>query len=166
MRTELVPGLHAGAQLAYEPGRKVSESNFLQHHQISDTTGGASIGLHVEWDNAFGPVPITLLARIRQNVDTDGGAQADLRLSVGVFHGGPLSVGIFTQATWADAKSTGALYGIAQQQSAITGLPTFQPGGGLLYSSFGLLWSVDLNAKWVVVGKSSTRKRTVTSRSP
>lgn len=158
VRNELVPGLHVGAQLAYEPGRKVSDSDFLQHHQMTDISGGASIGLHVEWDHAFGPAPITLLARVRQNVDTDRGAQADLRLSVGVFHGGPVSAGVFTQTTWADAKSTGALYGIGPQQSAITGLPAFQPGGGLLYSSFGLLWSVDLNPKWVVVGNLESRR--------
>lgn len=158
VRTEFVPGLHAGAQLAYEPGRKVNESVFLQNHQIADTSGGASIGLHVEWDHAFGPVPVTLLARVRQNVDSARGAQADLRLSVGVFHGGPVSAGVFTQATWADAKSTGALYGIGPQQSGITGLPTFQPGSGLLFTSFGLLWSVDLNPKWVVVGSLESRR--------
>lgn len=158
VRTEFVPGLHAGAQLAYEPGRKVNESVFLQNHQIADTSGGASIGLHVEWDHAFGPVPVTLLARVRQNVDSARGAQADLRLSVGVFHGGPVSAGVFTQATWADAKSTGALYGIEPQQSEITGLPAFQPGSGLLFTSFGLLWSVDLNPKWVVVGSLESRR--------
>jgi outer membrane scaffolding protein for murein synthesis (MipA/OmpV family) len=158
VRTELVPGLHIGAQLAYEAGRKVSDSEFLQSHQSGNISSGASVGLHVEWDQVLGPAPVTLLARVRQNVDTERGAQADLRLSIGVFHGGPVSAGVFTQATWADAKSTRALYGIGPQQAAITGLPGFQPGGGLLYSSFGLLWSVDLNPKWVVVGNLERRR--------
>jgi outer membrane scaffolding protein for murein synthesis (MipA/OmpV family) len=158
LRTELLPGLHAGAQLAYEPGRKASESEFLQNHQVANTSSGASIGLHMEWDQVFGPVPITLLARVRQNIDKDRGAQADLRLSVGVFRAGPVSAGLFTQATWADTKSTGALYGVAPQPSAITGLSVFQPSGGLLYTSFGLLWSVDLNPKWVVVGNLESRR--------
>jgi outer membrane scaffolding protein for murein synthesis (MipA/OmpV family) len=88
-------------------------------------------------------------------------------LSVGVFHGGPVSAGVFTQATWADAKSTDALYGIAPQQSAVTGLPVFQPGGGWLFSSLGLLWSVDLNPKWVVVGSLESRRLSgVASHSP
>ncbi len=156
-RTELVPGLQAGAQLAYEPGRKASESVFLQNHQIENISAGASIGLHVEWDHSFGPVPITLLARVRQNVESARGAQADLRLSVGLFHGGPVSAGVFTQASWADAKSTGALYGIGPQQAQATGLPAFQPGGGWLSTSLGLLWSVDLNPKWVVVGSLESR---------
>jgi outer membrane scaffolding protein for murein synthesis (MipA/OmpV family) len=160
LRTELLPGLHAGAQLAYEPGRKASESEFLQNHQIASTSSGGSIGLHMEWDQVFGPVPITLLTRVRQNTDTDRGAQADLRLSVGVFQQGPVSAGIFTQGTWANAKSMNALYGLAPQQSAITGLPVFQPGSGLLFSSVGLLWSVNLNPKWVVVGNLERRRLT------
>jgi outer membrane scaffolding protein for murein synthesis (MipA/OmpV family) len=160
MRTELLPGLHAGAQLSYEPGRKASESEFLQNHQIANTSSGGSIGLHMEWDHVIGPVPITLLTRVRQNIDTDRGAQADLRLSIGVFQKGPFSTGIFTQATWANARSTNALYGLDPQQSAITGLPVFQPGSGLLFSSVGLLWSVNLNPKWVVVGSLERRRLT------
>jgi len=95
-RLELAPGLHAGAQLAYEPGRKTSESDFLKNHSVSDVDPGASVGVHLEWDHKLGPMPITLLARARQNIDADLGAQADLRLSAGVFHGGRFSVGVFT----------------------------------------------------------------------
>jgi outer membrane scaffolding protein for murein synthesis (MipA/OmpV family) len=101
-----------------------------------------------------------LLARVRQNVDKDRGAQADLRLSVGVFRAGPVSAGIFTQATWANAKSTNALFGLTPEQSAITGLPVFQLSSGLLFSSVGLLWSVNLNPKWVVVGSFERRRLT------
>ena len=108
-RMELAPGLYAGAQLAYEPGRKPSESDFLKNHSISGINPGASVGLQLEWDHKFGPVPITLLARARQQTDSDRGAQADLRLSVGVFHSGRFAAGVFTQATWANAKSTGSL---------------------------------------------------------
>ncbi len=158
VRTELAPGLHAGAQLAYEPGRKSGESAFLRSHEIAGIPGSASAGLQLEWDHTVGPVPITLLARVRKNIDSERGAQADLRLSVGVFHGGPVSAGIFGQATWADEKSSTSLYGIAPQQSAITGLPAFQPGSGLLFTSIGLLWSVDLNPKWVVVGSLESRR--------
>lgn len=158
IRAELVPGLHAGAQLAYEPGRKRSESVFLRDHPMADIGAGASVGLHMEWDHAFGPVPVTLLARVRRNVDSDRGVQADLRASVGVFHGGAVSAGIFTQATWADSKATRLLYGVTPQQSAIAGLPAYQPGSGWLFTSFGLLWSVDLNPQWVLVGSFERRQ--------
>src|SRR5665647_1199534 len=112
VRIELASRLHAGAQLAYEPGRKTSESDFLKNHSLSDVDPGASFGVHLEWDHKLGPVPITLLARARQNIDLDLGAQADLRLSAGVFHGERFSVGVFTQTTWATAKSVGSFYDI------------------------------------------------------
>ncbi|MCR4301321.1 MAG: MipA/OmpV family protein, partial [Sulfuricaulis sp.] len=158
VRMELAPGLHAGAQLAYEPGRKASESGFLKDHNVSDIDLGASFGLQVEWDRNFGPMPIALLARSRQRTDSDLGFQADLRLSVGVYRGGRVAAGLFTQATWANAKSAGSFYGITPQQSAATGLPAFDAGSGLLFASFGLLWSVDLNQDWVMVGSMESRR--------
>jgi outer membrane scaffolding protein for murein synthesis (MipA/OmpV family) len=39
-RVEVAPGLHAGARLAYEPGRKTSESGFLRSHAVSDIDPG------------------------------------------------------------------------------------------------------------------------------
>lgn len=157
VRMELVPGLNVGAQLAYEPGRKTSESDFLKNHSVADVDRGASVGVHLEWDHQFGPMPITLLARARQNTDSDLGAQADLRLSAGVYRGGPFAAGVFTQATWANAKSTGSFYGITPQQSATTGLPAFHAGSGLLFASVGVLWSVDLRRDWIVVGSMESR---------
>ncbi|MHB8729575.1 MAG: MipA/OmpV family protein [Sulfuricaulis sp.] len=158
VRMEIAPGLHAGVQLAYEPGRKTSESDFLKNHDVSDINRGTSFGLQVEWDRNFGPMPTTLLARTRQHTDSGLGAQADLRLSVGVYRGGRVAAGVFTQATWANAKSAGALYGITPQQSVATGLPSFGAGSGLLFASFGLLWSVDLNQDWIVVGSIESRR--------
>ncbi len=166
-RVELAPGLHAGAQLAYEPGRKASESDFLESHGVPDFKPGASIGVHLEWDQRFGPVPIALLARARRHADSDRGAQADLRLSVGIFRGGPVAAGVFAQATWANAKSAGFLYGITPQQSSATGLPAFDAGSGGLFASFGLLWSIDLSRDWIVVGNMESRhSRGGAARSP
>jgi MipA family protein len=166
-RMELAAGLHAGAQLAYESGRESSESDFLKSHGVSDVHHGASVGVHLEWDHKFGPVPITLLARARQHADSDRGTQVDLRFSAGVYRSGRVAAGIFTQATWADAKSTGSLYAVTPQQSAATGLPAFGAGSGWLFSSLGLLWSVDLNRDWIVVGSMETRHlRGDAARSP
>jgi len=166
-RFELVPGLHAGAQLAYESGRQAHESDFLQAHNVADIHRGAAWGAHIEWDHQFGPMPVTLLARTRQNFDSALGMQADLRLSAGVFQNGPFAAGLFTQATFANAKATQAFYGISPAQSATTGLPAYTAGSGWLFSSFGLLWSLDLATHWQVVGSAETRHlRGDATRSP
>ena len=157
VRMELAPGLHAGAQLAYESGRRTSESDFLRNHSVSGINPGASIGAHLEWDQKIGRMPITMLARARQHTESDLGAQVDLRLSAGVFHSGRVAAGLFTQATWANAKSTSSFYGVTPLQSAATGLPAFAAASGWLFSSLGLLWSVDLTRDWIVVGSMEAR---------
>lgn len=167
LRMEVAPGLHAGAQLAYEPGRRTSESAFLDNHAVAGVPRGASVGLQLEWDHRFGPMPVTLLARARKHTDSGLGAQVDGRLSVGVFKSGSVSAGVFTQATWASAKSTAALYGLTPQQSASTGLPALSTGSGWLFASLGLLGSVDLGPRWVVVGSLEARRlRGDAARSP
>jgi len=157
VRMEFQPGLHAGAQLAYEPGRETSESSFLGNHNVATIDPGASLGVHVEWDHKFGPMPITLLARVRQHSESDRGAQADLRLSAGVYRGGHVAAGVFIQSIWANAKSANSFYGITPTQSAATGLPTFSAGSGWLSSSFGLLGSLDLSHDWIAVGSMESR---------
>ena len=158
VRWEMAPGLHAGAQLAYEPGRPASESGFLVDHNVATIGRGASVGLHLEWDQVVGPMPVSLLTRLRRHTDADLGTEADLRLSVGMFKSGPVSAGLFTQATWADAKATHTRYGITPQQSATTGLPAFSAGSGWLSASGGMLWSVDMSHDWVVVGSVEGRR--------
>src|SRR4051794_23677323 len=116
-RFQVAPGLHVGAQVAYESGRKTRESDFLKARALPDVDIGASVGAHVEWDHQFGPMPVALLGRYRQHTDSDRGAQADVRLSAGVFRGGPLGVGVFTQAIWANAKSTNSFYGVTPAQA-------------------------------------------------
>ena len=95
--------------------------------------------------------------RARQNTDTSLGAQADLRLSAGIFRSGAFAAGIFTQATWVSGKSARSFYAVSPQQSVVTGLPVFAAGSGWLFGSFGLLWSVDLNRSWVAVGSIESR---------
>ena len=158
VRMELAPGLHTGAQLAYESGRKMSESDFLNNHNVSDINPGASIGAHLEWDLKIGPMPITLVARVRQHIDFDLGAQVDLRLSAGVFQYGRFSAGVFTQFTWADTKSTSSSYAVTPTQSAVTGLPAFDASSGWLFGSLGLLWSFDLTRHWIVVCSMEARQ--------
>jgi outer membrane scaffolding protein for murein synthesis (MipA/OmpV family) len=141
IRTELSPGLAVGAQLAYEAGRERSESNFLSNNNVPDIDWGASVGVHAEWDTKLGPAPLNVLGRIRQNIDRDRGAQADLRLTAGVYGSGGVQAGVFTQATWANRQSNRAYYGQAG----------FDPSGGLLFVSLGVLGSVDLGRHLVLV---------------
>ncbi len=157
-RLELLPGLHAGAQLSYEPGRRAGDSGFLERRGFGSIATGAALGLQLEWDHSVGPAPMTLLGRVRRHTDAKLGTQADLRLSVGIFQSGPVAAGVFSQATWADNRSTSAFYGITPEQSASSGLPEFRAAGGWLYSSVGLLWSVDLGRNWVVVGNLEARR--------
>lgn len=158
LRRALANGLHAGVQLAYEPGRKTSESTFLERHRIGDIDLGASVGLQLEWDHMIGPMPISLLARSRTHTRPALGTQADLRLSAGVFQRGRFDAGVFVQTIWADTGSTRSYYGLDAQASAAAGLPAYQPGGGLLSTSLGLLWSVHLGRRWVVVGSLESRR--------
>jgi len=166
-RVEVAPGLNVGAQLAYESGRKSGDSGFLSNRGLPDLNPGASIGVHAEWDNKFGPMPVTLLARLRQETQSSRGAQADLRLSAGAFQAGRFGAGVFAQATWADAKSTGTFYGVTPQQSATAGLPVFSAGSGLLYTSIGALWGVELSREWTIMGNLEQRRlRGDAARSP
>jgi outer membrane scaffolding protein for murein synthesis (MipA/OmpV family) len=158
LRIELAPGLHAAAQLAYEGGRRASESGFLASHAVADIDRGSSVGLQLEWDRQIGPMPLTLLARARQHTEADRGAQLDLRLSAGVFKSGTVSAGVYAQGIWANAKSTRALYGITPQQSLVSALPAFAAGSGWLAASVGLLGSIDLNPQWMLVGSLEARR--------
>jgi len=156
-RMELARGLDVGAQLAYEGGRIASESDFLSRNNVPDIKAGASVGLHIEWDQKLGPMPVTLLARGRQFVDRDRGAQADLRFTAIVFGGGAVTAAVFVQETWANSKSSQSFYGITPEQSTATGLPVYSAGSGPLYTSGGLLWGVDLSREWIVVGNLEGR---------
>jgi len=157
-RLEIAPELHLGAQIAYEGGRKSSEAEFLSSRNVPDINPSASAGVHAEWDVHIGPMPTTLLARARQFVDSDRGAQADLRFTAGVYGGGRVSAALFFQGTWASAKSNRSFYGITPDVAGSTGLSVYTPGGGLLYTTGGLLWEVDLSQHWIVVGNLEARR--------
>ena len=156
-RMSLAPGLHVGAQVAYEPGRRNKDSDLLENRNLASVDRGASIGAQLEWDQKIGPVPITLLTRFRQHTESDRGAQVDLRLSAGILQYGRLGMGVFTQATWASDKSNDSMYSITPAQSAASGLRAYEAGSGWLFTSFGLLWSVDITKQWVAVGNLEAR---------
>jgi len=145
-RWALAPGVDAGVQLAYEEGRKTSESSLLQSLNLPNVDPGVSVGAHVDWDFKMGPAPINVLGRVRQNADADRGAQADLRLNVGLHASGGLIVAAYAQATWASSKSIESYYAVNNADSS------------LLYTSLGLLGSYDLSRHWSAVAGVQGRR--------
>jgi MipA family protein len=143
-RMALGTALVAGAQLAYEGGRKQSESAFLANRNTPDLDPGASAGLHIEWDAKLGPAPVTFLGRVRQDLDSDRGAQADVRITAGVHSSARVLVGVFGQGTWASGKSVRSFYESGDS--------------GLLYTSLGVLGSLDLDGRWLLVGSVEGRR--------
>jgi outer membrane scaffolding protein for murein synthesis (MipA/OmpV family) len=153
-RLALAPGLHLGAQLAYEQGRRTSESEFLQSRNVTTLDAGASLGAHLELDRDIGRVPVNALLRVRQHLDTDQGLKIDLRSTVGLVKTERLRGGAFGQLTWSSDKSMNSYFGITPQESARTGLPVYQPGAGLRYVSVGVLGAYDVARHWVIVGSA------------
>jgi outer membrane scaffolding protein for murein synthesis (MipA/OmpV family) len=158
LRSALAPGLYGGLQLAYEPGRKRSESSFLAAHPVEDLTRSLSFGAQLEWDHAFGRLPTTTLLRLRRNSQSQRGSQADLRLSAGLFQHGAFAAGLFAQGIWASAAATQTLYGLDSAQAATAGLPTYSAGSGWLSTSAGLLFGLELTRPWMLVGSLEARR--------
>jgi outer membrane scaffolding protein for murein synthesis (MipA/OmpV family) len=155
---EILPGLEAGVQLAYEEGRITSQSSFLSAHDLPNVGTGGSWGGQLEWNGQLGPSPANVILRARQHLKTEEGLQVDLRLTAGVFQHWGVSAGLVAQATWADARSNETIYGITAQQAVISALSAFAPGGGLLSTSLGLIWSYDLASHWQLVGSLEARR--------
>jgi outer membrane scaffolding protein for murein synthesis (MipA/OmpV family) len=140
------PGLSFGVQLAFEEGRKTSESDLLESLGLPDLHSGASVGAHVEWDSAIGRMPISLLGRYRQHTDEDRGSQFDLRFNAGLHRSGGVVVAAYAQATWASSKAVRTLYVLPDAD------------GGLLFTSIGLLGSYDLARHWSLVAGLQARR--------
>jgi MipA family protein len=139
-----------GLQTAYEAGRVTDESAFLKSRGFENLSPGASIGLHAEGDWKLGPMPLDALVRYRRHVDSEQGAQADLRFTAGIFSRWSVSAAAYGQLTWGDGKSNQTYFGVTPQQSATTGLPSYQASSGLRYAQFGLLGSMDLSEHWLI----------------
>ena len=122
---------HAGAQLAYEAGPL-------------DGDAGASAGAHLEWDGTLGPAPVDVLLRVRQHLDTDHGAQVDLRSNAGVYRGHGFVAGVYAQATWGNEKYFEAYYGVRDS--------------GLVFASLGAFGSYDLTERWLLVANVEGRR--------
>jgi len=148
-RTKPFGGIVFGAQLAYEEGRITDESAFLKQHNFEDLDPGGSLGLHAEGDWMIGPMPLNALLRYRHDVDSDNGAQTDLRVTAGILDWHGIRAGLFGQLTWGDGKSTQRYYGITPQQAATTGLPAYSAGAGMRVIEVGLVGDIDISEHWI-----------------
>ena len=144
VREELAPLFWVGAQAAFEPGRRKSESPLLEARNEPDLDPGASVGLHVEWDRQFGFLPVNFLIRARQNLDLDRGGQADLRTNVGVYSGYGVLAVLFAQATWGSEDAVLSMYGA--------------PNSGLLFTSLGAAASYTLGRRWLIFASGEQRR--------
>ena len=158
VRSSPAGGVVVGAQLAYEEGRITDESAFLQAHDFEDIDANASVGVHAELDWKIGRMPLNALARYRHNVDSNLGAQADLRVTAGIFSRWGLNAGVFGQLTWSDEEATQNYFGLTPEQSSRTGLPVYSAGAGLRNVQFGLLWTLDLSRHWLMLGGLNVRR--------
>jgi outer membrane protein len=151
-------GLAAGLQLAYQEGRDSSESAFLRERNFTDDIDpSASVGFHVEWDARLGPAPVGVMARYRQDIDSDRGSLFDLRFNVGVYGAHRAIVALFAEATWGSSKANDTFYGITPAQSAASGFAAYQPGSGLREVAAGIQASYDLSRHWTLVGSVQQR---------
>lgn len=148
-RTRPFGGVVLGAQLAYEEGREADESAFLSERGFEDLDPSASIGVHAEGDWKVGPMPLNALLRYRHDIDSDNGAQADLRVTAGILEWGRFRAGLFGQLTWGDGASMQRYFGITPAQSATTALPAYSPGSGLRSTEVGLIGDIDIARHWI-----------------
>ncbi len=113
---------------AYHERIRVSRRDY----DVPDIAPARPFGLHLEWDAKVGPVPITLLARGRQHADSDHGAQADLRLTAGVYGDERHSRRRVRPGDLGERKIDPVL--LRRHAAAVggTGLPSFDAGSGPL----------------------------------
>jgi outer membrane scaffolding protein for murein synthesis (MipA/OmpV family) len=150
-RTKPYGGLVFGAQVAYEEGREADESAFLAERGIEDVNPGASLGLHAEGDWKIGPMPLNVLLRYRHAVESDDGAQVDLRFTAGILSWGRFRAGLVGQATWSDDRSTQRDFGVSAAQAAVSGLPAYAPGSGLRSTQAGFIGDIDIAPHWIAL---------------
>jgi outer membrane scaffolding protein for murein synthesis (MipA/OmpV family) len=157
-RADLFRNFAVGVQLAYEGGRDSTASPFLTSHNVASIAPNVSAGAHAELKLEIGPMPLWLLLRYRQHADGASGAQADMRLTAGVYGGDNLEAGVFVQSTWADSTAMQSYYGIGALQAAGTGLAAYTAEQGRMFNSEGILWSYALGPEWELLGSLEARQ--------
>ncbi len=157
-RISLARGLVIGGQLAYEGGRVADESAFLKSFGVPDLDPNLSVGIHIEYDTTVGIAPLTALGRIRQHLDSDRGAEADFRVTMGVLDKSGFNAAAFGQLTLSDGKEMRGYYGVSPSLSANSGLAVYQPSAGARHVAGGVQGSYDLGRRLFLVGSAEVRR--------
>jgi len=157
-RISLARGLVLGGQLAYEGGRVADESAFLKSFRVPDLDPSLSVGVHIEYDVKVGNAPLTALGRIRQHLDSDRGAEADFRVTMGVLDKSGFNAAAFAQLTLSDGSEMRGYYGVSPSLAASSGLAVYQPGAGARHVAVGVQGSYDLGRRLFLVGSVEQRR--------
>lgn len=158
LRIEPASWLTLGTQVAFENGRDPEDSDFLKQRGIEELDDAASFGVFAETFSRVGPVPVWVLLRYRRHSDGDRGAQADLRITSGIFASQSFTLNGYAQLTWADSESVRTEYGITPAVAARSGLRPYTPGSGLRHASIGLFGIYNLTRSWALVGLVEGRR--------
>lgn len=155
---QLDNGFSLGSQVALELGRDSQDSALLQQLKMPDIAHGASLGVHLEYDTAIGPAPLSTLIRLRQRSGSQRGALADIRLELGVFGTDTLGLQTYLQATWANQRALRSDFGIQPENAAYINSAAYSPAAGIRDLVVGLAGKIDLNRKWMVVSAIERRQ--------
>ncbi|MSQ20213.1 MAG: MipA/OmpV family protein [Betaproteobacteria bacterium] len=151
-------GLSVGGQLAYEGGRLADESAFLKARGNPTVDEGLSIGAHVEYDTKVGAAPLTALARYRKHIDSDRGAQADVRVTLGFLDKAGFTAAAFGQLTVADRKEMRGYFGVSPSVAASSGLPAYEPDAGPRFLSGGVQGGYQLSKGFLLIGSAEVHR--------
>jgi len=157
-RIEITTDLHLGAQFAYEGGRIASEAVFLASRNVRTSSRAlppASMPNGISGSDRCRSR--SWPARASSSTPTGGRRPicALPRSSTAAARSPCLSS---SRGPGRSAKSNQSFYGVTPEVSASTGLPQYTPGSGLLFTTGGVLWGVDLSRSWIVVGNLEARR--------
>lgn len=155
--------LRLGAMAALDAGRRFGDDPALRGLEDEDAT--LAIGPIAEASYSLGPVPLTWTLRWRQSLDSDRGAQADLRLTAGAYASTRARAAVFAQWTWADAEAMRFDFGIDASRAAATGLPGYAPDRGTRHTGLGAIAAYALSSHWRLVGIAEVRRLGAAARS-
>ncbi len=150
--------LRVGAVLAYEAPRNYKDVPSLSALDLPTYGTSASFGPLVEASYFLGPVPVTWTLRWRQQLESDRGAQGDVRLTAGLLATDRARAAAYAQWTWATARSQRSDYGIDGATAQRTGLRLYEPGSGSRYAAIGVIGAVAITPRWSVVGIAEARQ--------
>lgn len=154
VRTQVLPGLSVGAQVALETGRDSNATDLLARNRFETIDTSGSVGVFAEGQYRTGT---GWLLRFRQNLNSDYGAEVDIRASQGVFRNERARAAVFAGAVWATGKAMRSDFGVGSVQATRGELNRYEPGSGFRDVGVGLAGNYALNDRWLLLGIAEGR---------